>query len=95
MTLLCKGGCRACSTTGGLSLRVQPLRPVCALDTSPYTGEAFRCGGLGAFGNHRQRRRCSCATKNGAAEPLRQSVKKAANRQNAFNLYKATQKPSP
>jgi len=51
---LCKGqtkgawSCHAISVTEGLSLREQPLRPKSKiLPTSPYIGEAFRCGGSG------------------------------------------------
>ena len=41
MAPLCKGGCQPNRLTGGLLLWEQSLRPVCALGTSPYTGEAI------------------------------------------------------
>ena len=45
---LCKGSCQLNRLTEGLSLREQPLRAKSKiLLTSPYTGEAFRCGGIG------------------------------------------------
>ena len=45
---LCKGSCQPNRLTEGLTLREQPLRAKSKiLPTSPYTGEAFRCGGTG------------------------------------------------
>ena len=45
---LCKGSCQPNRLTEGLTLREQPLRAKSKiLPTSPYTGEACRCGGTG------------------------------------------------